>query len=83
MRIQTPERWGKGDREIYRSIADSALHFFTVFVLGYDRLTLINGFHAETSERIQHITMPHMHLYYAQGFRTIIQSIILPLGKAL
>ncbi len=82
LRIRTPEKWGKGDREVYRSIADNSLHFFTVFVAGYDRLTLPDGFHGGLCRRLSHIGKPMLELDWRGAFKTTVAAIARPLWGA-
>jgi len=55
---------------VYAALGKRSLHFFTMFVLGYDRLSGPGGFHWEVCKRLTNVKKPQFHAYYRGAFKT-------------
>lgn len=81
-RISQPGDLSEAEIEIFRGIADTYLHFFTVFVVGYDRFGGVGSFHWDMCKRLQAPTKPMLELDYRGAFKTTAGSICAPLWGA-
>ena len=81
-RISQPRDLSEGEIEVFRLIADEYLHFFIVFVAGYDRFGGVGSFHWGMCKRLEAPTKPMLELDYRGAFKTTAGSICAPLWGA-
>ena len=54
-RLRRPRELTKDEVAVFGELGNRWLHFFTVFILGYELLTPREGFHGEVCERLERL----------------------------
>lgn len=80
--VEDPRSLPEPERLAFRGIGQRLLHFFTIFVLGYDRLGGIGSFHWHVCQRLTNPDRYQFHLYYRGAFKSTIVCIARPLWGA-
>jgi len=70
------------EREACRGLSDGSLHFFTVFVLGYDLFGGWGSFHWRQTYALQEVERPTLVLWYREAFKTTLFGTARPLWRA-
>jgi len=79
--VEAPAELTPSEVEAFREVGRRWLYFFTVFVLGYDRLTPPGGLHWHICERLTDMRKPLFLLLYRGAFKSTIGSIAWPLWE--
>lgn len=80
--VSEPEKLTERDRATCRVLSQRWLHFFTVFVLGYDLFGGPGTFHWRKAYELQEISMPTLVLWYREAFKTTLFATARPLWRA-
>jgi len=80
--VVEPGALSREERSVCRGLAEGSLHFFTVFVLGYDLFGGVGSFHWRAAEELGEIERPTLVLWYREGFKTTLFATARPLWRA-
>lgn len=69
------EHLTKEELEAFAQIGLNSLHFYSVFVLGYDRLSDRTGFHGRICHALETLSRPLMFLCWRGAFKTTLAQI--------
>jgi len=82
--VREADDLGDGEAAVWAAMARSSLHFFSMFVLGYDRLTPQTGSHGELCQHLeQHFAKPTFLMAHRNFFKSTIGAICRPLWGAV
>ena len=77
--VKAPTTLNNLERDTFRGLALGSLHFTCVFLLGYDKMSLLDGTHGEMCAQLEAINRPQMHLKYRGFFKSTIGTISHPI----
>ena len=80
-RLQTPDKLGREEVQVWREVALSDLHFFAVYVCGYSWFSGRDAVHGQMARQMAEPTRPQMHLKY-RGMGKTMCSIARTLWRA-
>jgi hypothetical protein len=80
--VTDPRTLSRREQSACKALAEQWLHFFTVFVLGYDLFGGPGTFHWRQSYELQHISKPTLVLWFREAFKTTLFATARPLWRA-